>query len=79
MGESMQWDKYMHFWRKMDYDIVVIKRFLSRIESWIEPLLMLLKISHFVHIKTYWPARGGREQNPENTAQGNSVQNPICP
>ena len=28
------------------------------------------------NIKTYWPAGGGRGQNQENTAQGNSVQNP---
>ena len=33
----------------------------------------------WIYIKTYWPAGGGRGQNPENTAQGNSVQNPICP
>ena len=30
-------------------------------------------------IKTYWPAGGGRGQNPENTAQGNSGQNAIRP
>ena len=29
--------------------------------------------------KTYWPAGGGRGQNPENTAQGNSGQNAIRP
>ena len=29
--------------------------------------------------KTYWPAGGGRGQNPKNTAQGNSVQHPIRP
>ena len=32
-----------------------------------------------IFFKTYWPAGGGRGRNPENTAQGNSVQNPICP
>ena len=31
------------------------------------------------YIKTYWPAGGGRGQNPENTAQGNSGQNAIRP
>ena len=31
------------------------------------------------NIKTYWPAGGGRGQNPENTAQGNSGQNAIRP
>ena len=30
-------------------------------------------------IKTYWPAGGGRGQNPENTAQGHSGHNSICP
>ena len=35
--------------------------------------------SEIVHIKTYWPAGGGRGQNPENTAQGNSGQNAIRP
>ena len=28
---------------------------------------------------TYWPAGGGRGQNPENTAQGHSGHNSICP
>ena len=32
-----------------------------------------------IHIKTYWPAGGGRGQNPENTAQGHSGHNSICP
>ena len=31
------------------------------------------------NIMTYWPAGGGRGQNPENTAQGHSGQNSICP
>ena len=31
------------------------------------------------HFKTYWFAGGGRGQNPENTAQGNYIQNPIGP
>ena len=31
------------------------------------------------YIKTYWPAGGGRGQNPENTAQGHSGQNAIRP
>ena len=31
------------------------------------------------NIKTYWPAGGRRGQNPENTAQGHSGQNAICP
>ena len=30
-------------------------------------------------IMTYWPAGGGRGQNPENTAQGHSGHNSICP
>ena len=30
-------------------------------------------------IKTYWPAGGGRGQNPENTAQGHSGHNAIRP
>ena len=29
--------------------------------------------------KTYLPAGGGRGQNPENTAQGHSGHNSICP
>ena len=29
--------------------------------------------------KTYWPAGGGRGQNPENMAQGHSGHNSICP
>ena len=28
---------------------------------------------------TYWPAGGRRGQNPENTAQGHSCHNSICP
>ena len=32
-----------------------------------------------VRFKTYWPAGGGRGQNPENTAQGHSGQNAIRP
>ena len=31
------------------------------------------------YTKTYWPAGGGRGQNPENTAQGHSGQNAIRP
>ena len=38
-----------------------------------------LKITSPLPIKTYWPAGGGRGQNPENTAQGNSGQNAIRP
>ena len=38
------------------------------------------KENHFEdNTKTYWPAGGGRGQNPENTAQGNSGQNAIRP
>ena len=33
----------------------------------------------YSHFKTYWPAGGGRGQNPENTAQGHSGHNSICP
>ena len=33
----------------------------------------------YTYIKTYWPAGGGRGQNPENTAQGHSGHNSICP
>ena len=36
-------------------------------------------ISVFLYFKTYWPAGGGRGQNPENTAQGHSGQNAIRP
>ena len=32
-----------------------------------------------LYSKTYWPAGGGRGQNPENTAQGHSGQNAIRP
>ena len=32
-----------------------------------------------IYTKTYWPAGGGRGQNPENTAQGHSGQNAIRP
>ena len=31
------------------------------------------------HFKTYWPAGGGRGQNPENAAQGHSGHNAIRP
>ena len=42
---------------------------------------LLLSVFYFTRVrtKTYWPAGGGRGRNPENTAQGNSVQNPIRP
>ena len=33
----------------------------------------------YLLFKTYWPAGGGRGQNPENTAQGHSGQNAIRP
>ena len=39
----------------------------------------LLIMAFKSNIKTYWPAGGGRGQNPENTAQGNSGQNAIRP
>ena len=36
-------------------------------------------LSIYANIMTYWPAGGGRGQNPENTAQGHSGHNSICP
>ena len=50
--------------------------------SWAVSLSSILAFRfHFpditVNIKTYWPAGGGRGQNPENTAQGHSGHNSI--
>ena len=37
------------------------------------------KTHMYTYIITYWPAGGGRGQNPENTAQGHSGHNSIPP
>ena len=38
----------------------------------------ILTVCH-IYVMTYWPAAGGRGQNTENTAQGHSGHNSICP
>ena len=49
----------------------------NRVAQWIVCLCKWILMANI--IKTYWPDGGGQGQNPENTAQGHSGHNSICP
>ena len=60
-----------------NFDLKNMKIRRARLSDIITPILCIAFLHYFA--KTYWPAGGGPGQNPENTAQGHSVHNSICP